>query len=394
MRPLDGIVVLDLTRLLPGAVATMLLYNFGAEVIKVEEPERGDYARGIPPLVGKQGAIFLLTNWGKKSVAINLKDPRGKDAFLQLVTKADVLIEGFRPGVMDGLGLGYEVLRVRNKRLIYAAITGYGQSGPYADLPGHDINYLSLSGVLDAMRTENGPPGIPGIQIADLFGGAMNAVIGVLLAISACSRTGLGQVVDVSIFEGIIPLLATPLSFFNATGTVPGPGRLILTGLYACYNVYQARDGRWLSVGALEPKFWATLCHSLGCEQLIPDQFAEGTKQAEVITTLTRIFKTRDAREWFSLLSHTCVTPVVAINEVVHDPHLRDRRMILAVKDLSGAIFNQIGITPRLSETASRSGAAPPRLGEHTREVLLWAGLSASQIEQMEREQLIRTEVN
>jgi crotonobetainyl-CoA:carnitine CoA-transferase CaiB-like acyl-CoA transferase len=363
VKPLDGIVVLDLTRLLPGAAATQLLAQFGAEVIKVEEPGRGDYARSMPPLVDGEGAVFRMVNRGKKSVAIDLKDPPGKAAFLRLLERADVLVEGFRPGVMKRLGLDYQALRERYPRLIYVALTGYGQSGPYASLAGHDINYLSLAGVLDITGTQDGPPAIPGVQIADLAGGAMQAVIGVLLALAARHNTGRGQLVDVSMLDGSVWLLPVPMALYAATGWAPRRGDTRLSGRYACYNVYQARDGRWLAVGALEPKFWAALCHGLGREDLTPDQYAEGPRQAEIIETLRAIFRTRDAGEWFERFRSTdaCVTPLQDMAEVARDAHLRHREMIV-----DGAI----GVMPKLSETPGSPGGPPPRLGEHNDEVL------------------------
>lgn len=345
MRPLDGVVVLDLTRLLPGAVATLLLSNFGAEVIKVEEPGRGDYARSMPPLIDGQGAVFSLVNRGKKSVAIDLKDPAGKKAFLRLLDRADVLMEGFRPGVMARLGLDYETLRRSHPRLVYAALTGYGQDSRYAALAGHDINYLAMGGVLDLIGACDGPPAIPGVQIADLAGGSMQAVLGILLALLARHRTGRGQMVDVSMLDGVVSLLPVPLALLAASGRIPRRGEERLSGRYACYNVYQASDGRWVAVGALEPKFWAALCRGLGCEELIPEQYAEGDRQAEIIGEVAARLRTRTAREWFDHFRNTdaCVTPVQNVAEVIAEV--------------------QPGVWPKLSETPGRPGGPAPGLG-------------------------------
>ncbi|HLY20698.1 MAG TPA: CaiB/BaiF CoA-transferase family protein, partial [Bryobacteraceae bacterium] len=245
MRPLDGLVVLDLTRLLPGAAATMQLANFGAEVIKIEEPGRGDYSRSIPPYVDGEGAVFHMVNRGKKSVALDLKSESGRAAFLKLAATADVVVEGNRPGTMERLGLGYGMLRALNERLIYVSITGYGQDGPWANMAGHDINYLALGGVLDLIGARGGPPDIPGVQIADLAGGAMQAVIGVLLALAARAKTGRGQAVDVSMTAGAAWLLPVALGLYAATGETPARGDGLLAGRYACYHVYEAADGRW-----------------------------------------------------------------------------------------------------------------------------------------------------
>jgi alpha-methylacyl-CoA racemase len=355
MFPLRGLLVLDLTRLLPGAKATQRLAAHGAEVVKIERPGAGDYARSMPPLVDGVGAVFLQTNGGKKSAALDLKAPGGREALLRLAAKADVLVEGFRPGVMDRLGLGWEALRAANERLIYATLTGYGPEGDWSELAGHDVNYMAMAGVLDLIGPAGGPPVIPGVQIADLAGGAMQLVIGVLLALIERERTGRGGRVDISMTAGLRDLLPVPMSRWSASGRAPERGRDVLSGRYACYNVYQARDGRWLAVGALEPKFWATLCRRLGCEDLVGDQFAEGPRRIEVIARVSDIFLRRDAAAWFAELrgDDCCVTPVLRLNEAYASP--------------------------------APEGPRAPRLGEHTRETLSRAGYSDAEIDEMFR---------
>jgi crotonobetainyl-CoA:carnitine CoA-transferase CaiB-like acyl-CoA transferase len=345
---LDGLVILDLTRLLPGAVATQQLADWGAEVIKIEEPRAGDYARDMNP------AVFARTNSGKKSVSVDLKKPRGREIFLQLLRQADVLIEGNRPGVMARLGLGYEELRRVNPRLIYVSLTGYGQQGPYAQLAGHDVNYLALGGVLSLNL-----PTIPGVQIADLVGGSMQAVSGILLALLARHRTGEGRFVDVSMYAGVTSLLTIPLTAWRTTGREPMPGNEILSGRYACYNLYQAADARWLAVGALEPKFWAELCRRIAAEDLIARQFEE--PQAAVKERMASIFRTKPAGVWFQELRETdcCVTLVRTISEVA-------------------------------AELPDLAGAPPPGLGEHTRAMFSRCGLSIAEIEDLERQGVIR----
>ncbi len=287
---LEGIRVLDLTRLLPGAVATGWLVEHGAEVIKIEQPPLGDYARE------SYAALFELTNRGKKSVVLDLKS--GREAFLKLVRNADVVLEGFRPGVMDRLGLGYEILREGNPRLIYVALTGYGA---HSLLAGHDVNYLAMSGVLDLIRAEDGRPVIPGVQIADLAGGSMQAVIGILMAIVGRQRSGAGQRIDVSMTDGLEVLLPVARS--------RGPVEL-LSGKYACYHVYAAAENSFVAVGALEAKFWANLCGELGRLELIERQL--DLDQNAVIAILEDIFKTATAEEWFTKLGDKdcCLTPV------------------------------------------------------------------------------------
>ena len=331
MKALEDITVLDLTRLLPGAVATQYLADHGAEVIKIEQPGEGDYARTMNPLV------FARTNAGKKSVVLDLKQDAGKQALLQLAARADILIEGFRPGVMARLGLAYRDVSAENERLIYVSLSGYGQSGPYAGLAGHDINYIALGGLLNLNL-----PVIPGVLIADLVGGAMQSVIGILMAIQERSKTGKGQHVDVSMLAGVQSLLTLSLAAFGETGRDPVVGGETLSGRYACYNIYECQDGRWVAVGALEPKFWNTLCSRLGCEDLIPLQF-EDDRQAEVKGRLREVFGTRGSEAWFQILRDfdCCVTPVRRISEVA-------------------------------AEMAPAAGVnlAPPKLGEHTGEIL------------------------
>lgn len=344
---LEGIRILDLTRLLPGAVATQWLAEFGAEVIKVEQPSIGDYARE------SYLALFEQTNRGKKSVEIDLKDPAGKSAFLKLAATADVVIEGFRPDVMDRLGVGYESIRETNPRLIYVALTGYGPDSSYAALAGHDINYLALSGVLDLMGATDGPPALAGIQIADLAGGSMQAVIGILLALEARHRTGRGQRVDISMFAGSAALLTVPLASMQTTGEPPERGNQLLSGRYACYHVYTAAAGSYVAVGALEPKFWSNLCRAFGREDLIADQFATEPRQEEIKIALAAEFSKATAEEWFARIGaqDCCVTPIRNLKDAVRD--------------------HPTGPIPPLSDTPGNPhGGRAPRLGEHNQEFL------------------------
>ena len=344
MTDLAGIVVLDLTRLLPGAVATQQLADWGADVIKIEQPGSGDYARSMNP------PVFAFTNRGKKSVVIDLKRAPGREALLALVKTADVLIEGNRPGVMARLRLSYDELRAVNKRLIYVSLTGYGQDSPYSQLAGHDVNYMALGGVLSLNL-----PVIPGVQIADLVGGSMQAVTGILLALVARSTTGEGRHVDVSMYHGVMSLLTIPLTAWRSTGREPMACREVLSGRYACYHIYQAADGRWLAVGALEPKFWAELCRNLRCEDLIPRQFEE--PQDDVKARVSQIFRTKPATAWFEQLRNTdsCVTLVRTVSEVAVD----------------------------LPEP---SGPPAPALGQHSREILERAGYTTDQLDALARE--------
>lgn len=347
MTALSGLVVADFSRLLPGAVATSYLAAFGAEVIKIEQPRTGDYARTL--FTKGENPLFGATNRGKKSVELDLKDAGARPALLRLLERTDVLVESFRPGVMARLGLGYDELRDRFPRLIYAALTGYGQTGEMAQLAGHDLNYLALSGVLDLIGSKDGPPVIPGVQLADLAGGAMQAVIGILLALAARERTGRGQMVDAGMLDGVRSMLAVPMAEWQGSGTRPERGNELLSGRFACYQIYPTKDGRWIAVGALEHKFWENLCRELGCPELTGEQFAPEPRQSELKRALAEKFQQRDRDEWFSLLGSRdcCVTPVLALPET-----------------------GPVAVTPKLTDTPGIVAEYWPKLGEHTHEVL------------------------
>lgn len=248
----------------------MILADFGADVIKIEEPKIGDYARKFEPLVDKNSAMFHSLNRNKKSVCLNLKSKVGKDTLLKMIDETDVFVESFRPGVMERLGLNYDILKKRNPQLIYCSITGYGQDGPYANHPGHDINYLSYAGLLDLMGHENGDPVIPATQIADIGGGALPAAIGILLALYERGNSGEGQFIDISMLDGVISWLQSVLPNLLTGGEVAVRGKEMLNGGRACYAVYETKDEKYLSVGALEPKFWEKFCVKIGREDFVP----------------------------------------------------------------------------------------------------------------------------
>ncbi len=347
VRPLESVRVVDFTQLLPGPAATRFLADFGAEVIKIEPPA-GDPSRQVPPFVEGESALFAEINRGKKSVVADLKDERDRRAVLKLCASADVVMEGFRPGVMDRMGLGYELLSSRNPRLIYVAITGFGQDALRA---GHDINYLALAGALDLIGWPAGPLAIPGFQIADI-GGTLHAIIGTLLALAAREKSGRGQFVDVSMTNAVASLMLLPLTILTATGCSPRRGDERLSGRYGCYGVYETADRRWVAVGALEPKFWAALCRELDCEQFIADQFAEDGRREAIRDHLAAVFRTCTAAEWEERFrgKDVCVSAVLTLAEARayrHDPPF-----------------------PQLSESPAVPGPPSPRLGEHTHQVL------------------------
>ncbi|MDC3411875.1 CoA transferase [Aquibacillus sp. 3ASR75-11] len=367
--PLQGYRVLDLTRLLPGPYCTMLLADFGSEVIKVEDEKHGDYARRYEPKLDENSAIFHSLNRNKKSVCLDLKSTEGKEAFLKLVEISDVVVESFRPGVMERLGLDYETLKEVNPGLVYCAITGYGQTGPYASDPGHDINYLSRSGLLDVMGEKDGKPTIPATQIADIGGGAYPAAVGILIALLEREKTGEGQFVDISMLDGVISWLQTLLPGYLASNVLPKRGEEMLNGGLACYEVYETKDARWLAVGALEPKFWKNFCEKIDREEFIPLLHAPLREQHMLKYEIQKVISTKYMMEWEDIFADTeaCVTPVLTLEEVVRDPHVLARKI---VQQASLDSINHIDNPIKLSRTPGKHRTCAPKLGEHSDNVL------------------------
>ena len=387
-RPLDGIRVLDLSRLLPGPYASHILASFGADVIKVEKPGEGDYMREYVPQLQGMGATFFTINRGKQSIAIDLSKDGGKEVFLALVKRTDVVLDGFRPGVMDRLGLGFEELRKTNPRLIYAALTGFGQTGPYADRAGHDLNYMALSGMLELLSDSSGVPLLPGVQLADVAAGALPAVIGILLAIQHRHKKRIGQLVDISMFDALLGMMPAQVANYSSTKLRPKRGHERLFGRYACYNIYPVRNGRYISVAALEPKFWADLCNAIERPDLIADQYAEGHAQEVLKAELTRTFQKKQAEEWMEVFaeSDACVCEVREIPRAVQDPAATRRGMITPVRGKDGEIYEQVGVFPKLSEAPGYVSGEAPRRGEHTRDILRRMKYTVKRIEALHEE--------
>lgn len=378
--PLTGLRVLDLTRLLPGPFAGQMLTELGAETLKIEEPGLGDGSRAMPPFVNGVGVGFLALNRGKRSVALNLKHPDGREALLRLAERADILLEGFRPGGMARLGLAYETLLARNPRLVICAITGYGQSGPYSQRAGHDLNYLGYAGVLGHLARPGAPPPLPGAQFADVAGGSLMAVIGALAALVARSVTGRGQVVDVAMLDGSLALAPLLVGAALATGAEPLPGAGLLTGALPGYNIYETADGRYVTLGALEPKFWAEFCKRVDRPDLIPRQYPRDAAERDAtVAEVAAIFRSRPRDEWLALLADadTCIGPVNTFAEAFADPQVVARGVIGRMEDGSE---RQLRSVPLLSATPARLLGGAPALGSATIAALGEVGYSAEEI--------------
>lgn len=387
--PLDGLRVLDLSRLLPGPFCSLLLADFGADVIKVEDTGMGDYIRWSPPYYdgapeSTRSALFLALNRNKRSIRINLKSPQGTAVLLRLVCDADVLIESFRPGVLDRLGVGYERLRLENPGLVYCAISGYGQDGPHRDRSGHDINYLGLNGILGLTGDSGGAPVQAAAQIADIGGGSLMAAVGIMVALRERERSGQGQLVDCSMFDGALSWLAMVAGEALQSGRGARRGELPLAGRFVCYRPYECADG-WVTLGALEPKFWSAWCAGVGRSELISGQFDPpgSATHAEV----QAIFAQRTREGWCAFASEhdCCLEPVLEIDEVLDSELVRAREMVVAI-DQPGVSdpVRQLGLPIKLSRTPGDTGRAPgPELGEHTDEVLAAAGYDPTEIAEL-----------
>lgn len=372
-----GVKVLDLSRLLPGPFCSMLLADFGADVIKVEDPKGGDYIRWWPPLLGKNSGFHVVLNRNKRSLTLNLKKPAGKEIFLQLAAKADVLLEGFRPGMMERLGLGFDVLEAVNPRLIYCAITGYGMDGPRAQRAGHDINYLALNGVLSHSGPQ-GAPTIPGVQIADLGGGALYAAFSIATALYARERIGVGQQIDLAMADGALTWNCLRWGQYLADGTLPTTGDGFLNLGFACYNLYQTRDNRYMSLGALEPQFWQLFCETVGRpEWNQPSYFEPGPHQDQLQKQVAALFQEKDLEEWIRMFAPVdcCCEPVLNMEEVMADEQVRQRKMVVELLHERWGAYRQLGIAPKLSRTPGRITSHAPELGEHSAEILAGLGL-------------------
>jgi crotonobetainyl-CoA:carnitine CoA-transferase CaiB-like acyl-CoA transferase len=367
--PLGNLRMLDLSRQLPGPFCSTLLADLGMDVLVIAAPT-DPFGLGIP---------FLARN--KRSMTLNLKAPAGRDVFLELVKDADVVLEGFRPGVATRLGIDWETLHALNPRLIYCAISGYGQDGPYRDKVGHDLNYLGYAGVLEYCGPPEGPPMIPGVQVADVGAGSLMAAVGILSAIIAREQTGRGQMVDISMLDGAAAWNVCHQVLHWFSGVQPKRGREQLTGHFACYRVYPTQDGRWVTVGAYEPHFWTTLCRHFGREDFIADQWAEDARREEMIAFFTEAFRAKPLAHWLEALGpqDICFGPVNDLLDAYDDPQLRHRGMIVEMETATGPT-RFIGPPIKLSDTPATIRTPPAQFGQHTDDVLAALGRSPEDI--------------
>ena len=379
--------MLDLSRLLPGGFCSLLLADYGADVLKVEDTGMGDYIRWAPPYVAgaehsARSALFLALNRNKRSIRIDLKQAAGRAVLLDLVREHDVVLESFRPGVLDRLGVGYDALRAVNPKVVLCAITGYGQDGPLRDRPGHDMNYLGLVGLLGLTGSAGGPPVQSAGQIADLGGGALMAAFGILAALREAERSGEGQLVDVSMADGALSWLAMVAARYFADGEVPARGGLALAGGVVCYSPYACADGGWMTLGALEPKFWQAWCRGVGREDLVEQQFEAPGSAAHA--AVEEIFAARTRAQWEAFASEheCCLEPLLDLDEALSSDFVQAREMVVGL-DQPGVAepVRLLGAPVKLSRTPADSNRLPgPALGEHTEAVLRAAGYDDARI--------------
>lgn len=381
---LDGIKVLDLSRLAPGPHCSMLLADFGADVTLVEAVPGASAKLGSVGLrrseAADRAAAYNALGRGKKSIALNLKDEAARSIFYEMVKTADVVIEGFRPGVVKRLGVDYDTLAKINPRIICCSISGFGQTGPYSNLVGHDINYIAVGGALGVTGRPGQPPSIPVNLVADFAGGGLTAAFAICVAIIAREKTGRGQNIDVGMSDGVLSLMTSAFTQFFSAGQAIRPGASLLNGAAPFYNTYECSDGRWFSIGSIEGHFWEALCRVIGTEDLLPKQFAQDEWPA-MIERFKGIFKTKTADEWMAIMSQydICAAPVLEMENVVTNEHNVARNMVIEVDSPIGKV-KQIGVGPKLSDTPGKPRFSSPLIGQHTEEILKGLGYDDAKI--------------
>ncbi|MCZ2112108.1 MAG: CoA transferase [Dehalococcoidia bacterium] len=380
---LDGVKVLDLSRLAPGPHCSMLLADFGADVTLVEAVPGSSAKLGGSREVSagaQRAAAYNALGRGKKSIALNLKEEAAREIFYEMVKSADVVIEGFRPGVVKRLGVDYETLARINPRIICCSVSGFGQTGPYSNLVGHDINYISVGGALGVTGRPGQAPAIPINIIADFAGGGLTAAFAICVALLAREKTGRGQNVDVGMSDGVMSLMTMAFATYFSAGLAIRPGEFLLNGSVPWYNTYKTKDGRWFSIGSIEPHFYEALVKVMGLEEYLGRQH-DASAYPEMFEKYAAVFATKTADEWMELMSQydICAAPVLEMENVVTNPHNLARNMVIEVDSPVGKV-KQVGIAPKLSDTPGQVRATAPVIGQHTDEVLAGLGYDAAKI--------------
>ncbi len=363
--PLQGIRILDLSRLLPGPLATQMMADLGAEVIKIEDTKAPDYTRFFPPLKGSQSLNYISINRSKLSITLDLKSDEGKRKFFELVKTADIVVDSFRPGVLQKMGIDYDAAKQHNEKIIYVAVTGYGYSGTYKDKAGHDMNYLGYSGIL-GLTGDAEKPIIPACQVADVAGGSYPAVVACLSALWARERTGKGQFVDIAMTDCVMPLLSMQYGETLNTETTFKRGEPMLSGGMANYNLYKCKDEKWIALGSLEPKFWQGVCMLLGKPDWMPRMMPIPEEVEKLKQDLQAIFSTKTRDEWVALADplDVCLTPILDMDEVEKDKHLNEREMFFEVEHSDYGKVKGINQPFKFSETPAKPSWAAPLMGE------------------------------
>lgn len=390
VKPLNGIKVIDLSRLLPGPMCTLHLADMGAAVIKVEERGRGDYARSIPPIKNTTSSLFLALNRNKRSITIDLTKKKGREVFLNLSKESDVIVESFRPGVVDKLGIGYKTVKKKNPKVVYCSISGYGQTGPYRNKAGHDLNSYSYTGALKRSPQGSEKPSIPNFQIADIVGGSLNASMGILAALVQQKVTGKGQYLDVSMMDGVLAHRIAALPDIEGIEDANFNSDF-LTGGFPCYNIYETRDKRFIVLAAQEFKFWESFCKAINRDDLIKLHMVFGDDAKVVYDLIQTIFKTKSLKEWVEHFKDIdcCISPVLIPEEVASNEQVQARNMIITEDHPIEGKVTQFALPIKFSGFDFSIEKPAPMLGEHTEEILTELGYSKKQIKTLKAEEVV-----
>jgi len=390
-QPLEGVKILDCTRLLPYEYSTMLLGDLGAEVLKIEEPLVGDYGRWGNSARSYESISFIMANRNKKSMKLNLKHETGKGIFKKLVSTYDVVIESFRPGVMDQLGLGYKEIQKVNPGIIYCSATGYGQTGPYRDKAGHDLNYLSISGILGCTGEHTGRPVIPGVPFGDMAGGGLLPALAIIAALLGKERTGTGQYIDTGQTDVLTSFNVLNFAEVLTRKKMQEARLLDIRGGMLCYNTFKTSDGKFVALGAIEPKFWRNFCKAVGHEDWFSNRTLPYEDGSAATEELKDLFAGKTQKEWVELLEEvdTCFTPILTPEETLENSHVKERGIITTMDDPQRGETIQLGFPARFSDDLDFKRSPAPTFGEHTTEILTNLGYTSSQIESLQDDGVI-----